>query len=124
LIWFFGKVQKVTIHLADPERVAGFLELERATVSWFLSIRHADLPREASEKGKSTFRSLQIDGSEVEFTDGFEQLHTVVYKEMLAGRGFGIADVRPSIELVHSIRTEKISPGADVVHPFVGKAHD
>lgn len=124
LIWLFGKVQKVTMHVSDSERVAGFLELERATVSWYLSIKHSDLPEEVRSKGKSTFRSLQIDGSEVEFTDGFENLHTVVYRESLAGRGFSIADVRPSIELVHTIRTEKLSPNAGIVHPFVGNVHN
>ncbi len=120
LIWLFGKVQNVSMHLSDAERVAGFLELERATVSWFLSIKHSDIPEEARAQGKSTFRSLQIDGSEIEFTDGFENLHTVVYREALAGRGFTIADVRPSIELVHRIRNQKLSPNEGMVHPFVG----
>ena len=119
LIWLFGKVQKVTMHLSSADRVAGFLELERATASWFLSIKHTDLPEETRSQGKSTYRSLQVDGTEVEFTDGFENLHTVVYKEALAGRGFGVADVRPSIELVHRIRNERISRNEGIVHPFV-----
>ena len=123
LIWLFGKVQNVSMHISEADRVAGFLELERATVSWFLSIKHSDIPEEARVQGKSTFRSLQIDGSEIEFTDGFENLHTVMYKETLAGRGFGIAEVRPSIELVHRIRYEKLSPNEGIVHPFVGNVH-
>ncbi len=120
MIWLFGDVQQITMHLSDADRVAGFLELERATVSWFLSIDHGDLPQDVSAQGKSTFRSVKIDGSEIEFTDGFENLHTVVYRNTLAGNGFGIADARPSIELVHRIRNQKLSPNAGIVHPFVG----
>jgi UDP-N-acetyl-2-amino-2-deoxyglucuronate dehydrogenase len=119
LIWMFGNVQKSTVHVSGDEQVAGFLELERANVSWFLSIRHHDLPETAKAKGNSTFRSLVVDGAEIEFTHGFENLHTRVYEETLAGHGFGIADVRPSIELVHEIRHAKPSGLDEMVHPFL-----
>jgi len=119
LIWLFGNVQSYEVHLRNDERVAGFLELERANVSWFLSIKREDLPADARAQGQTTFRSLQLDDVEVEFTDGFENLHTLVYKEILAGNGFGIADVRPSLELVHDIRFANEVNGEGMRHPFL-----
>jgi UDP-N-acetyl-2-amino-2-deoxyglucuronate dehydrogenase len=104
LIWLFGPVQHSEVHISEPRRTAGFIELERATVQWFLSMDRNDLPPQAVEKHKTTFRSITIDGKEVEFSDGFTDLHTKVYEETLAGRGFGIEDVRPSIALAHDIR--------------------
>jgi UDP-N-acetyl-2-amino-2-deoxyglucuronate dehydrogenase len=83
--------------------------LERAVVRWFLSVDPGDLPFPAVPGGRTTYRSITVDGREVEFTDGFNDLHTRVYQQILAGRGFGIADARPSIELVHRIRTTPVS---------------
>ncbi len=119
LIWLFGKVQSMGVHLSDERRMGGFLELEHATVQWFLSIDRNDLPTKEVEKGKSTFRSITINDKEVEFSEGFTDLHTRVYEEILAGEGFGIGDARPSIELVHEIRNKKITETVDIVHPFV-----
>lgn len=103
LAWVFGPVRDQRVHVARPHKMAGFLELERARVRWFLSLDRADLP--AAAVGKTTYRALTMDGEPLEFSEGFADLHTACYREMLAGRGFGIADARPSIELAHRIRT-------------------
>jgi len=105
LIWLFGKVQHSEVHIANQTRTGGFIELENARVQWFLSIDANDLPDDIKAKGQPTFRSITIDGEEIEFSGGFTDLHTIIYKEVLAGRGFGLTDARPSIELVHAIRT-------------------
>lgn len=108
LIWLFGPVEASEVHLREQGRMAGAFSLKEADVRWYLSVEPGDLPQKAREKGRTTFRSITVDGVEVEFTDGFSDLHTRVYEETLAGRGFGIADARPSIGLVHRIRTERI----------------
>ena len=97
------------------------MELERAKVKWFLSVDSSDLPYQANPGVSSTYRSITIDGEEIEFTDGFTDLHTRVYEEILAGRGFGIDDARPSINLVYRIRTAPLSSFDDMVHPFLVK---
>jgi UDP-N-acetyl-2-amino-2-deoxyglucuronate dehydrogenase len=104
LIWLFGPVQNSEVHVAETRKTGGVLDLERATVQWFLSIDKKDLPPLAAEQNKTTFRSITIDGKEVEFSEGFANLHTKVYEETLAGRGFGLEDVRPSITLAQEIR--------------------
>jgi UDP-N-acetyl-2-amino-2-deoxyglucuronate dehydrogenase len=119
LWWLFGDAETCTVHLAGRKQMAGFIQFQRARVRWFLSVDPADLPFPAVPGKISTFRSIVIDGEEVEFTDGFADLHTRVYEEILAGRGFGIDDARPSIELVHRIRTASVdsSPASDTPHP-------
>ncbi len=119
LIWLFGKPGAVAVHHSDPERMSGHLELERADVRWYLSIDPHDLPFQVGPGGRSTYRSISIDGREVEFSEGFTELHTRLYQETLAGRGFGIEDARPSIELVYRIRTTPISDTDDNLHPFL-----
>jgi UDP-N-acetyl-2-amino-2-deoxyglucuronate dehydrogenase len=119
LIWLFGNAGEMHVYHADPERMSGSLDLENAHVRWYLSINPGDLPFSVTPGGRSTFRSITIDGKEVEFTEGFTDLHTRVYRETLAGRGFGIDDARPSIELVHRIRTAPISAPIDDAHPFL-----
>ena len=91
----------------NSAHAAGLLELEKATVRWSLSINADHLPEELKKKGKRTFRSLQIEGKEIEFSDGFTELHTASYENILAGNGFGINDARPSVELAHAIRNWK-----------------
>ena len=86
---------------------------------WFLSIERADLPFESRPGQKTTYRSITIDGEEVEFTEGFTDLHTRVYEETLAGRGFGIDVARPSVELAHRIRNARVSPSPTARHPFL-----
>ncbi len=113
LLWLFGPAQSSRVHLRDGNRLAGALALERARVRWFLSIDRADVPAGTS----GAYRSIVIDGHEVDFAEGFADLHTRVYAETLAGRGFTLADARPSIELVHQIRTAApVTPGDDA-HP-------
>ena len=88
----------------EPGRAAGTIALERADVRWLLSVEREDLPAEAVAAGARTHRSIVVDGDEVEFSAGFTDLHTRLYEETLAGRGFGIAETRPSVELVHRLR--------------------
>jgi UDP-N-acetyl-2-amino-2-deoxyglucuronate dehydrogenase len=104
LIWIFGSVQDVEVEYSSFNKIKGRLELERASVEWVLSLDHADLPPQSIEAGKPTFRSIRVDGEEIEFSGGFTDLHTLVYKDILAGNGFGIPACRPSIQLVHDIR--------------------
>ncbi len=117
LLWLFGGVEASEVHLAGPTRAAGHLELERAEVSWFLSIEARDLPFQPEPGRRTTLRSIEVDGEELEFTEGFADLHTRVYEETLAGRGFGLEAARPSIELAYRIRTATPGPGAAPPHP-------
>jgi UDP-N-acetyl-2-amino-2-deoxyglucuronate dehydrogenase len=121
LLWLFGKAGKVIVHHSDPERMSGFLELDTARVRWYLSISPADLPYSETPEGRTTYRSINIDGQELEFSEGFSDLHTRVYQETLAGRGFGIEDARPSIELVYRIRNSPISSFDKNAHPFLAR---
>jgi len=104
LIWIFGGVQENTVHLLQPNKASGCLELEKARVRWFLSLDSNDLPQTVKEKGKRTFRSITMDEQEIEFSDGFTDLHTKSYEEILAGRGFGLMEAKASIETVYTIR--------------------
>ncbi len=115
LLWLFGPVWKAEVKTRDEWRTGGTLELERADVTWFLSAQKKDLPFEAEPGKKTTFRSITVDGEDVEFSDGFTNLHTRSYEEILAGRGFGIEDARPSIELALRIREQALTPSLVVV---------
>ena len=108
LVWLFGAVQTSQVHQRDGKRASGTLELEHADVRWFLSAEAADLPFAPEPGARTTHRSMTVDGEQHEFSDGFTDLHTRVYEEVLAGRGFGIDDARPSIELTHQIRRAPI----------------
>lgn len=119
LMWIFGKPNHLHIHHKADHKVAGFLELERANVRWFLSLDKQDLPLEAQAKGISTYRSITMDGEEIEFSEGFADLHTVVYRDILSGGGFGIEDARASINLAHQIRHTEVSGALSNSHPFV-----
>lgn len=119
LIWLFGGVLHSELHLAEPKKEAGYLELEHANVRWFLSIDSNDLPYQAEPGKQTTFRSITIDGEELEFSGGFTDLHTVSYQEILKGNGFGLADARASIETAYNIRNAKVTGTADRVHPLV-----
>lgn len=107
LIWIFGAVQGSKVIVNTPRRVAGELELERANVKWNLSVNKDDLPESCKGNGQMTYRSITIDGEEVEFSGGFTDLHTKVYEDILAGGGYRVNDARASIELVHDIRCAK-----------------
>ncbi len=118
LMWLFGESVSAELHLKEPDRMAGFLELSGADVEWFLSINGNDLPAEAG--ANRTFRSIMVDGEEIEFSGGFTGLHTRVYEETLAGNGFGIATARPSIELVYRLRGAEVSAQPKgMIHPFL-----
>jgi UDP-N-acetyl-2-amino-2-deoxyglucuronate dehydrogenase len=119
LIWLFGGVQRSELHLRQPKRLAGFIELKHANVRWFLSVHSEDLPFPAEAGKKATFRSITVDGQELEFTEGFTDLHTRIYEKTIKGDGFGIEDSRASIELVHTIRTSPLVHGNGTAHPFL-----
>lgn len=109
LIWIFGDVKEnhVTAHTAS--KASGHLVLKQAKINWLLSIDENDLPETERLAGKRTFRSMTIDGENFEFSDGFTELHTRSYTEILAGRGFGLEDVKPAIAVVHDIRNSSVS---------------
>lgn len=122
LSFVFGGLKTSHVHLRSPAKAAGYLEFQRARVRWFLSVDRNDLPPH-TPKGQTTYRSITVDGDEVEFSGGFTDLHTLSYQHVLGGGGFGIDEVRPSIELVSSIRTSDLEPGKGEQHPFAkGKA--
>lgn len=120
LTFVFGSPGRNQTHLREPQRAAGFLECGRAEVSWFLSVDRGDLPESA--QGKTTYRSITVDDEEVEFSEGFTDLHTRSYEEILAGHSFGLDDIRPSIDIVSSFRNAPILVRDGVVHPFARRA--
>lgn len=104
LSWIFGDVQENIVHISEPRKAAGYLELENARIRWFMSVDAEDLPQEIKEKGQPTYRSITVDGNEIEFSGGFTDLHTLSYQEILKGNGFKLETARKSIEIVHDIR--------------------
>lgn len=118
LTWIFGDVKENVVHVSKPDKAAGFLGLERARVRWFLSVDYDDLTNEIKSKGQRTFRSISIEGEELEFSDGFTDLHTVSYQEILKGKGYGLADARSSIQTVHHIRNSKPLGLTGDYHPY------
>ena len=122
LIWIFGDVKHQEVHYSEPlKKMAGYIELEKAEVRWFLSVDAGDLPEEAIKGEKRTYRSITVDGEEIEFSGVFADLHTLVYEALLEGRGFGIKDARPSIELVYRIRNIRPVGFNYRVHPLAVK---
>ncbi len=105
LIWIFGEVQKNNVSVYEATTASGELVLEKAKVNWFLSLDAYDLPEVATKAGKRTYRSIKVDGKEVEFSEGFTDLHTVTYQEILTGNGFGVEDARGSLDLIALIRS-------------------
>lgn len=104
LSWIFGSVQENIVHVQTHNTAAGFLEFENARVRWFLSIDYNTIPEAFKEKGMRTFRAITIGGEQFEFSEGFTDLHTISYKEVLAGKGFSLEDTRSSIDTVYAIR--------------------
>ncbi|MEE9409155.1 MAG: Gfo/Idh/MocA family oxidoreductase [Polaribacter sp.] len=121
LSWIFGDVQENIVHLRESHKSAGYLEFENARVRWFLSIDENDLPGRVKVVGQKTFRSIEIDGEELEFSSGFTDLHTKSYQEILKGKGFGLVDCRRSIDIVHEIRNSELIRLKGEYHPFVSK---
>lgn len=104
LTWIFGGIKENVVHMHTHDRAAGYFQLEKARVRWFLSINTDTLPDVVKERGGRTFRSLTMEGQEIEFSEGFTELHTHSYQHILAGKGFGLEEARNSIEIVHEIR--------------------
>jgi len=122
LMWYFGNVEFSEVHHIADDKMAGYLELEWARVSWILSIDRTDLPEGYRKQGKYALRSITIDGDELEFSGGFTDLHTRVYEHILSGQGFGMEIARPSIELVHQIRTSEVATNPQNIHPILKDA--
>lgn len=121
LAWIFGEVEKNTVHLHTHDRASGVLLFKNARVKWFLSIDEATLPDEVKKRGQSTFRNLNIDGQSIDFTQGFEDLHTKSYEGILNGEGFGIDEALKAIEIVHEIRNIKPIGLKGEYHSFAKK---
>lgn len=117
LSFVFGPVSRSEAHLRNDSQAAGFMECARADVSWFLSVDANDLPEDLKGK-KTTFRSITVDGREVEFSEGFTDLHTRSYEHILSGHGFGLQEVRTSIDIVSAFRSLPVKRGEGLVHPF------
>jgi UDP-N-acetyl-2-amino-2-deoxyglucuronate dehydrogenase len=117
LLWLFGPCARHEVHLNETSKMAGMLELQHADVSWFLSIDSHDLPPGYLESGKPAYRSLTMNGQELEFSSGFTELHTEVYRQVIAGNGYGLAEARSSIELVHALRSAPVVERPSLPHP-------
>ena len=121
LAWLFGRALHVEVHARTPTVNAGYLELEGARVRWFLSIDPSFVPEPLRRQGKRTYRSIAVDGEEVEFSEGFTDLHTEVYRKTLAGEGFGLDEAAEAIRVAALLRTLPLSqPSPENRHPFLG----
>ncbi len=118
LSWIFGGVKSNKVHLHEHDRASGYLELDRANVRWFLSINEEMLPDQIVARGERTYRSITIEGEEVEFSGGFADLHTKSYEHILSGNGYGIEDTRQAIQLVHEIRLKTPDGIQGEYHPM------
>lgn len=119
LSWIFGDANKSIVHLSKPNKAAGYLELENARVRWFLSLDYNDIPENVKASGQRTFRSITVDGEEIEFSEGFADLHTLSYKEILTGRGFGLRDASQSVMIAYNIRNAIPVGLKGDCHPFL-----
>lgn len=119
LIWIFGPVRQNLVHVREDNKAAGYLELERARVRWFLSTDWQTLPEAVKLANKKTYRSLRIEGEEIEFSDGFTDLHTKSYEQILAGQGYGLNEVYPCIDTVSYIRTAPLTRLNGDYHPLI-----
>lgn len=122
LSWIFGDVKENIVNLHTHDRASGILMLKKAKVRWFLSINSETLPKEVKENGKTTFRSITIQGEEIEFSEGFTDLHTRSYEEILKGNGFQIGEARKSIEIVYDIRNQTPTGIKGDSHPYAKKS--
>ncbi len=117
--WIFGDAKKNIVHLSEPDKAAGYLELQNARVRWYLSLDYNDIPDSVKKSGQRTFRSIMVDGKDVEFSEGFTDLHTMSYIEILAGKGFGLSEARQSVEIAYNIRNTKPSGLHGDYHPLL-----
>jgi len=121
LSWIFGEVKENIVHYASPCKMAGFLQLKQARIRWFLSVDYDDIPDEIKKQGKRTYRVLSIDGAEFEFSEGFTELHTRLYEEIMKGNGFSLEDCRQAIEIVYVIRNASPVGLRGEYHPICKK---
>ena len=121
LCWVFGPVQEVRLHSMSPMKAAGYLEFANARVRWFLSIDRSDLPPAATDAGKTTFRNVTIDSQDLEFSDGFVDLHTQSYAHILDGGGYPVSEARQAIEIVETMRHMDVMTGGSDRHPILGR---
>ncbi|MDX2444756.1 MAG: Gfo/Idh/MocA family oxidoreductase [Bacteroidales bacterium] len=121
LTWIFGDVSENIVHISRDNKVAGFLQLKKARVRWLLSVDYKDIPTKIKEKGMRTYRSLQLDGEEFEFSEGFTDLHTRSYQNILDGNGFGIEEVKNSVSTAYHIRNENPIGLKGEYHPLLKK---
>ena len=119
LTWIFGDVKENIVHVHDKEKAAGYLELEKARVRWFLSVDYNTIPKEIQQTGARTYRSITVDGEEIEFSGGFTDLHTLSYQDILNGGGFGLDAAKRSIDIVHDIRVGEVVRAKGEVHPLL-----
>ena len=105
LTWIFGDIQKNVVHVSNADTAAGYLELKKARIRWYLSLNKETIPKSVKEKDLTTYRSITMEGEEIEFSGGFTDLHTKSYIDIIDGKGFGIYEARKSIDIVHNIRT-------------------
>ncbi len=119
--WIFGEVKENKVHVHTHDRAAGYLEFAKARVRWFLSINEDVLPDDVKSQGQRTYRSITIEGEELEFSGGFTDLHTVSYEQILGGKGYGLNEARQAIEIVHNIRHGKPLGLVGDYHPFAEK---
>ena len=119
LHWIFGDVKQNIVHLSEHNKAAGYLELEKARVRWFLSIDYNDLPQKIKPAEQRTYRSILVDNEEIEFSSGFTDLHTLSYQKILEGKGFGLEESRKSIQTVYTIRNTNPAGMKGEYHPIL-----
>ncbi len=122
LTWIFGKAKENIVHVLEENKAGGMLKLEQANIRWFLSLDYNDIPAQVRKTGKRTYRSLLMGEQEIEFSDGFADLHTEMYREIIAGRGFGLMDAKQSINIVYHIRNNQPVGITGDYHPFLKTA--
>ena len=121
LSWIFGPIEENIVHLKQPDANAGYMRLKNANVRWFLSVNYDYIPENIKNSGKRTFRSIKVNGDEIEFSDGFTDLHTKSYEHILSGEGFGLDEARNSINIVSNIRKMLPIGLRGEYHPFCKK---
>jgi UDP-N-acetyl-2-amino-2-deoxyglucuronate dehydrogenase len=121
LSWIFGSEKKNVVHVSEHNKAAGYLELENARIRWFLSLDYNDIPEKVKSTGKRTYRCITVDNQEIEFSEGFTDLHTHTYQEILAGKGFGLVEARQSVETAYKIRNAKPEGIKGDYHPIIKK---
>lgn len=121
LTWIFGEAKENLVHLSETNKAAGYLELKNARVRWFLSVDYNDVPIDIKAKGQRTFRSILIEGKEIEFSEGFTDLHNSTYTNIIEGKGFGLDEARQSIQIVYKIRNSQVLGLKGNYHPFCKK---